>query len=261
MRNGKFSLSKKRTARARLQPHFERAQNFTGWDLSAIKRRELEPRNPWDYESLVRQLARGKSSILDMGTGGGEFLARIRGELQGMVVATESWSVNAPVARRRLKPLDVDVLRCWSTRLPFRKTTFDLVINRHEELDPADIAAVLRRAGQILTQQVGGRQWEELRKHFPRMLDFRNLRADYVKGFESAGLRVTTNLEHHHKVAYASLEDLVYLLAITPWTIPKFNLEDDLEALLSLESDYSSEEGLVLTESRFLIIAEKPLLD
>lgn len=198
MRNGTISLSKKRQALLRLQPPFERAQNFTGWDLSAIKRRE-EPRHPWEYEALVRQLARGKSSVLDMGTGGGEFLARIRGELPGKVVATESWSVNAPVARRLLEPLDVDVLRCWSTRLPFRMTTFDLVINRHEELDPADVANVLRQGGQILTQQVGGRQWQELRKHFPRMADFRNLRAEYIKGFEATGLKVTTKLEHDHK--------------------------------------------------------------
>ena len=90
------------------------------------------------------------------------------------------------------------------------------------------------------------------------MSDFGNLRSVYADGFEAAGLKIITNLEHDHKVAYASLEDLVYLLALMPWTIPKFNLEDDVEALLALESECTSEEGLVLTESRFLIIAERP---
>jgi SAM-dependent methyltransferase len=261
MKEETINPSKKQEALERLRPHFDRAQSFTGWDLSAIKRRELEPGPPWDYALLVRQLAQGKSSVLDMGTGGGELLARMRGELPPRVLATEPWSVNAPVAKRRLAPLSVDVVRCWSTRLPFRAAGFDLVINRHEELEPADVARVLRRGGQVVTQQVGGSEWQELRKFFPRMSDFGNLRNVYAEGFEMEGLKITTNLEHDHRVAYSSLEDLVYMLALMPWTIPKFNLEEDIEALLALESECTSEKGLVLTESRFLISAERPELE
>ncbi len=42
-----------------------------------------------------------------------------------------------------------------------------------------------------------------------------------------------------------------------PWTIPEFDLERDLEALLELEVERQTDDGVVLTESRFLIIAEK----
>jgi len=56
---------------------------------------------------------------------------------------------------RRLAPLDVDVVRCWSTLLPFRPGTFGPVISRHEDLDPADLAQMLSPGGYVVTQQVG----------------------------------------------------------------------------------------------------------
>jgi len=55
-------------------------------------------------------------------------------------VATEPWEVNAPVAAKRLGARGIPVVRANSLRLPFRDEQFDLVLNRHEELDPADTA-------------------------------------------------------------------------------------------------------------------------
>ena len=47
------------------------------------------------------------------------------------------------------------------------------------------------------------------------------------------------------------------MLSVAPWEVPRFSLERDLEALISLESELLKPEGLMLTESRFLIIAQK----
>ena len=47
------------------------------------------------------------------------------------------------------------------------------------------------------------------------------------------------------------------MLMVTPWTVPNFDVERDLEALLALETERMTPDGLVLTESRFLIVAEK----
>ena len=68
---------------------------------------------------------------------------------------------------RRLAPLDVDVVRCWSTLLPIRPATFGQVINRHVELDPADVAQMLSPGGCVVAQQVGD-NWRELKRFFPR---------------------------------------------------------------------------------------------
>ncbi|OGO50977.1 MAG: hypothetical protein A2148_03065 [Chloroflexi bacterium RBG_16_68_14] len=241
----------------RLRPHLERARGFSGWDFSDLEVRHLGPPLPWDYEAMVREYARGARSALDLGTGGGEVLARLRDALPPRAVATEEWHVNAPVAYRRLAPLGVDVVRCRSLDLPFADESFDLVLDRHEELAPAEVARVLRPGGRVVTQQVGRDNWRELRTHIPRMTDFGDIFGEYARGFAAAGLRVLRVDQHEERVAFRSLGDFVYLLGVAPW-VPDFSLERDGEALLALEAECLTGDGLVLTESRFVIVAEKP---
>ena len=53
----------------------EQAAHIHGWDFSHIRGRYQEEDNlPWDYGRLVRQYLRPESRILDIDTGGGEFL-------------------------------------------------------------------------------------------------------------------------------------------------------------------------------------------
>lgn len=240
------------------RPYFQRAQHFSGWDFSNVKVHSIESGLPWNYEQLAREFGRTSSSVLDMGTGGGEFLSKIRADLPDRVTATEEWKVNVTVAKERLGPLGVDVLECRSRQLSVRDAAFDLVLNRHEDLEPDEIARVMSPRGHVITQQVGRNNWKEARKHFPRMTDPSDHREEYAHGFEVAGLKLTINLQHDSKVAYATLGDFAYMLAVTPWTVPGFNLEDDLDSLLSLDAECHAKDGLVLTESRFLLIAQKP---
>jgi hypothetical protein len=117
----------------------------------------------------------------------------------------------------------------------------------------------------VLTQQVGPNNWCELSCYFPgatagnrsRVTDFGDIRGEYARGFEMAGLTVLRNEEHDYKVAYGSLGEMVFMLLVTPWTIPDFDVERDLDSLLTLEADCSTAEGLVMTWSRFLLVAEK----
>jgi hypothetical protein len=48
--------------------------HFSGWDFSYIKGRMIEDKLSWDYKNIVENNIIGKESLLDMGTGGGEFL-------------------------------------------------------------------------------------------------------------------------------------------------------------------------------------------
>ena len=247
---------RRRRALAELQPYIERARRFSGWDFSELKVRDLDPRPPWDYEALARDYAGRAERVLDIGTGGGEVLSRIAAGLPGRFAATEEWHVNAPVARDRLQPLGIDLLHSASLRLPFRDEAFDLVLDRHEELDPTDVARLLRPGGQVLTQQVGHEHLSELRRFFPRMTDFGDHYVAYSQGFEKAGLSVHGR-KHSWKVAYATLGDLVFLLLVAPWTIPDFDPEREIDALLAVEDAYRSDQGIVLEEHRYLMVAER----
>ena len=245
------------TAIASLQPYIERARHFSGWDFSKNSWRRLGPGPPWDYCSLVRDAASSAKSVLDMGTGGGEFLAKVSTSLPDRVVATEEWSVNVPVAKKRLTPFGFEVVECRSVELPFKDASFDLVLNRHEELAPSEVARILSPGGQVITQQVGRDNWKELRKHFPRKTDSADLQGRYAEGFQAAGLKVLTNLSHDGKIAFGILGDFVFMLAVTPWTVPSFSLERDIDSLMELDRECRTENGLELTESRFLLISEK----
>ena len=137
----------RRQALERLRPYVERARSFSGWDLGMLNVHHLTPGPPWDYEAVVRDVAPRRGWALDMGTGGGEVLSRLRDGLPEHVVATEAWHVNAPIADGRLRPLGVDVVWTCNLRLPFRDASFDIVINRHIEHDLEALLAVEREYG------------------------------------------------------------------------------------------------------------------
>ena len=79
----------------------------------------------------------------------------------------------------------------------------------------------------------------------------------YQDGFRSCGLTITRAESHESNEAYRCLGDVVYMLQVTPWTIPEFNLEQDLDALLALEQSLLSDGGIVLTNNRYIIEAYK----
>src|SRR2546426_4380193 len=147
----------------RLRPYVERALTFTGWNLDRIAPKRIGPGLPWDYERRARELLAQARSVLDLGTGGGELFAELCTGYHGRAVASEPWAGNAPIAKRRLSWLEVGVVRAHSLRLPFHSGAFDLVLDRHEELDPNEGHPGLRRGGSLLTQQIGENEGIELR--------------------------------------------------------------------------------------------------
>ncbi len=240
-----------------LRPYIERARHSSGWSHN-LAVRHLDPGTPWDFEALARAAVATAERVLDLGTGGGEVLSRTIAGLSARCVATEEWAVNAPVARDRLAPMGVDVVRCDSLRLPFRDAAFDIVLDRHEALEPAEVARVLRASGQAITQQVGPDNWPELRRFFPRKTEFGDHFSAYQRGFADAGLVVDDARWHEERVAFADLGDIVYMLLVAPWEVPAFDPAADLEALLALDDALRTDQGIVLTETRYIIRAHRP---
>lgn len=115
------------------------AQDFSGWDFSFLRGRWQEDDLPWDYGALVRAHLQTVGTLLDMGTGGGEFFASLA-PLPAFSAATEAWPPNIPVARARLEPLGVQI------------HTID-----ESGYLPAEVFRIVKPGGRFLTQQVGGR--------------------------------------------------------------------------------------------------------
>ena len=239
-----------------LQEYAEEARRLTGWTWAHLPR-PLSDGPPWDYEARARTLATGARTVLDMGTGGGEVFSRVLEGFSGRAVATEAWPPNAPVALRRLQPMGVGVVQSRDFEMPFRAAAFDLVLNRHEALLPAEVARVLAPGGRVLTQQVHPHWHAELRHAFPRMTVFEQHHETYPLGFRNAGLSIVDFQEHVRPVAYQHLGEIVYMLVAAPWTVPDFDVEADLDALLEVEHTLRRPEGIVLTDRRYILEAVK----
>ena len=120
------------------------------------------------------------------------------------------------------------------------------------------MARVLQPGGMVLTQQVHPDWHAELREYFPRMTIWEQHHETYPAGFAEAGLAVVDFREHTQPVAYRSLGELVYGLTVAPWTVPDFDIEADLPALLALERDLRRPEGIVVSDRRYILEAHKP---
>ena len=81
-----------RTLAIELDRYAEAARKLEGWELE-FEPEPLEPGPPWDYETLAQRLCSGASSVLDLGTGGGEVFSRILQRAGCRAIATEWWSV------------------------------------------------------------------------------------------------------------------------------------------------------------------------
>src|SRR5207245_9212058 len=123
-------------------------------------------------------------------------------------VASDTCKVNAPNAKPSLSQLGIEVVHWTSLRLPFQDVVFDVVIDRHEELNTDEVQRVLEPGGLVLTQQVGRNEWTELRPFFPRMQDFGPLLDQYTRGFRHAGMIIGQAETHDVRVAYRGLGEL-----------------------------------------------------
>ena len=52
----------------------EETAAFEGWDFSHLKGRWENEQLPWDYKTIISKYLRPEMQLLDLGTGGGEFL-------------------------------------------------------------------------------------------------------------------------------------------------------------------------------------------
>ena len=140
-----------------------RSWKMTGWDFSRLKGRWIEEQEPWDFPQIVKEHLQSAKSLVDLGTGGGEFLSSLS-PLSKNTICTEGYRPNLKIARDRLKPLGIEVVCsfCDDNNVPnqrgalcFREQSLDLIIDRHESFIAKEVHGALKSKGLFLTQQVG----------------------------------------------------------------------------------------------------------
>lgn len=234
--------------------------SMVGWDFGQLDGR-MSAEEPWcDFEEDCRSAMTTTRRILDLGTGGGERLLRLLQEVDGRsrtVVATEGWEPNLSVARRALADHGVAVLFYHPEHgkaLPFPNGCFDLVMCRHEAFDAGEVSRIMTPGGLFLTQQVDGRDVEEIHEWFGVPFLYPDVTASrQVEDLQAAGLHVVTVDQWQGSQTFKDAEALVTYLALCPWDAEGFTVDEHLETLARLDS----EAPIHVTQRRFRIHAVK----
>ncbi|GAA3903445.1 class I SAM-dependent methyltransferase [Actinoplanes auranticolor] len=232
-----------------------------GWDFSWFDGRATEQRPSWGYARLVADRMAGAHAALDVQTGGGEVLATVP-EPPALLVATDSWRPNLPVAARHLRPLGALVVEAADApTLPFRDAVFDLVVSRHPVGTLWDeIARVLRPGGTFLSQQIGAGTNRELSEAMLGPLSPPDPRhpEKLAAAARAAGLTVLDVRAESLRAEYFDVAAVTYFLRKVVWTVPGFSVDEYLPRLRAVHERIQAEGPFVSYARRVLIEARKP---
>jgi SAM-dependent methyltransferase len=244
-----------------------------GWDLARLGDRISIHPPAWDFTQIAEEHAQRAADLLDLGTGGGEWLASLR-HRPPRTVATEAWPPNVDVAGRRLRPLGITVVAVEGAadnadeapgetrgRLPFPSASFELVSSRHESFVATEVARVLVPGGFFLTQQTGGDYggfYDALGLPRPTRPD-RSWDLELARDqLEAAGLRVVESASGREETLFADAGALAWYLRAIPWVVDGFSLDRHRASLERLQRRIDAEGPLAIGQPSFWLKAEKP---
>ena len=240
----------------------EDAAHIQGWDFSHIRGRYEEEKDlPWSYRDKVLGRLTPETRLLDIDTGGGEFLLSL-GHPYDRTAATEGYPPNVELCRRRLLPLGIDFREMADcARMPFGEGQFDLVLNRHGDFCASELRRVLKSGGLFLTQQVGEDNdrdlVEQLLPGTPKPFPGCNLREQRAR-LEQAGLTVLEAEECYRPIRFFDVGALVWFAHVIEWEFPGFTVDSCLDRLLEMQRMLEERGAIEGTIHRYLLAARKP---
>lgn len=239
----------------------EENQSFQGWDFSYLDGRWESECLSWDYAQIVNKYKRNTDILLDMGTGGGEFILKL-GHPYHLISVTEGWEPNLLLCKERLKPLGIAVKCVYDDdKLEYPNEQFDLVINRHESFDVAEVYRVLKPGGYFITQQVGGQNdrdlVEKILGDIPLPFSNHNL-IHNVELLNNVGFTILEQMEEMTEMKIFDLGAVVYFAKQCVWEFPNFSVNKYFMKLKAIGEEINQKGYLSNKEHRFLIVARKP---
>ncbi len=241
---------------------YDKVGSVIGWDFSDIAERTKTLGEKWDYVDLVKKYVNKEALLLDIGTGGGEILLKIAPFVKEAKGIDNSESMIKTAEKNLLKSRrsNVEFILADARSLPFQNESFDVVICRHSEFYPNEVSRVLKPGGIFITQQVGEKDKENIKKIFGRGQSFGEpvgaLMNKYIKELKNSGFKILREDSYNAVEYYANMKDLIFLLKNTP-IIPDFNIDKDSTFLREIEEKYKTKEGIKTNSYRFLIICKK----
>ena len=238
----------------------EDCAHIHGWDFSHIAGRYTEETDvPWDYRQVILDHLRDDMRLMDVDTGGGEFLLSL-GHPCANTAACEAYPPNAQLCRERLLPLGIDFREGGADSLPFEDASLDMIINRHGDWNAAEIRRALKKGGLFITQQVGAENDRELVElllgQTPLPFPEQYLETARRK-FCDAGFTILDAQECWRPIKFYDVGALVWFARIIEWEFPGFSVERCRDRLLRAQELLERNGCIEGRIHRFLLVCEK----
>lgn len=240
----------------------EEKAHITGWDFSFIEGKYSEDTSfPWDYKETIKKHLFADAKLLDIDTGGGEFLKSL-GHPYDKCSATENYHPNVELCKKTLLPLGINFIKGPADNLPFEDNSFDIVINRHGDFCPREIRRVLKRGGVFVTQQVGAENDRELiellyQKELPLAFPEQYLEKAKEK-FIGENFEILESYECKKPIVFYDTEALIWFAKIIEWEFPDFSVDNCLEGIMKTNR-IITEQGFVKAHTHRFFLAAKLL--
>lgn len=239
----------------------EETASFKGWDFSYLTGRWKNENLPWDYKTIVLSFLKPKMKLLDMGTGGGEFLLSLNHPFH-LTSVTEGYPPNIVLCNEKLKPKGIKVYPVGEDDLlsALETESFDIVINRHESYSIDEVKRVLKPHGIFITQQVGAYNNKDLATYFDsnHVDSFPNATLEFAYNeMKQAGFEILQAKEFYPKIEFYDLGAIAYFAKIIPWEFKNFSVKDVLPQFEELEEKLKSNGYIESTEHRYYLVGKK----
>lgn len=238
----------------------EEQHAFEGWDFSHISNRCKSDSLPWKYTHLVQSNLKETDNLLDMGTGGGEFLLTLN-HPYALTSVTESYFPNVKLCKEKLSSLGITVKQTFSDKcIPYKDSYFDIVINRHESFDAKEVNRILKTNKLFITQQVGGDNNIDLSKRLLGTYEHEHKHHtlfNNIKLLKDAGFDILYSNECYTPIKFYDIGAFVYFAKIISWEFPSFSVDKYFDKLLEFQNQVDEKGYLEGKEHRFVIIATK----
>ena len=239
----------------------EEIAHIHGWDFSHIEGRYMEEDDlPWDYREEILRYRKPEMRILDIDTGGGEFLLSL-GHPHENIAAMENYPPNIELCKEVLLPLGIDFRAGdGKGKLPFDDGSFDMVINRHGDFNAEEIYRVLKPGGIFITQQVGADNDRELVELLcgETLMPFPDQYLNITtRKFEDAGFGILRGEEVFRPIRFFDVGALVWFARIIQWEFPNFAVDSHLDNLLNAQKMLEEHGSINGSIHRFLLVVRK----
>lgn len=239
----------------------EEIAHIHGWDFSHIEGRfEEDTVFPWDYRQVIGEYLKPHMRLLDIDTGGGEFLLSLN-HPHRLSAATENYPPNVQLCKETLLPLGIDFRQAdGAGELPYDSGSFDMIIDRHGDYHPAEIFRVLKPGGVFVMQQVGAENERELVELLcgKLPLPFPEQYADKAEAaFRNAGFEILQKEECFKPIRFFDVGALVWFARVLPWEFSGFSVDTHLEKLMDAQRILEQNGCLEGKTHRFLLVCRK----